>query len=231
MAFGRPAARAADRPGRRGRAAPGQGGAARPPGRRCAGPHPDVAAAIDAEVGALNADPDALDDLLGRQNYRLAYWRTGRRGAVLPAVLRHRDAGRAAGGGRRGLRRHAPARSCELVARRHGRRAADRPRRRARRPGGLPGPAARRHRRRATSWWRRSWSPARSCPAPGRSPGTSGYDFLNRVNQLFVDPAARGGPARRATPGSPGGTRTTPRSCTRPSSRSCARTWPPRWSG
>jgi (1->4)-alpha-D-glucan 1-alpha-D-glucosylmutase len=38
---------------------------------------PEVAAAIDAEVGAVNRDPDALDDLLGQQNYRLAYWRTG----------------------------------------------------------------------------------------------------------------------------------------------------------
>jgi (1->4)-alpha-D-glucan 1-alpha-D-glucosylmutase len=38
---------------------------------------PAVAAAIDAEVGALNRDPDALDDLLSEQNYRLAYWRTG----------------------------------------------------------------------------------------------------------------------------------------------------------
>ena len=31
---------------------------------------------VDAELGALNADPDALDALLQRQNYRLAYWRT-----------------------------------------------------------------------------------------------------------------------------------------------------------
>jgi (1->4)-alpha-D-glucan 1-alpha-D-glucosylmutase len=38
---------------------------------------PDVAKAIDAEVEVLNADPDALDDLLREQNYRLAYWRTG----------------------------------------------------------------------------------------------------------------------------------------------------------
>ena len=37
---------------------------------------PDVAAAIDAEIDALNGDPDALDQLLGQQNYRLAYWRT-----------------------------------------------------------------------------------------------------------------------------------------------------------
>lgn len=38
---------------------------------------PDVSKAIDAEVEALNRDPDALDDLLSQQNYRLAYWRTG----------------------------------------------------------------------------------------------------------------------------------------------------------
>src|SRR5215469_12054489 len=38
---------------------------------------PGVAAAVDAEVEALNHDPDALDELLRQQNYRLAYWRTG----------------------------------------------------------------------------------------------------------------------------------------------------------
>jgi (1->4)-alpha-D-glucan 1-alpha-D-glucosylmutase len=37
---------------------------------------PAVAAAIDAEIDALNGDADALDQLLGQQNYRLAYWRT-----------------------------------------------------------------------------------------------------------------------------------------------------------
>jgi (1->4)-alpha-D-glucan 1-alpha-D-glucosylmutase len=35
-----------------------------------------VAEAIDAEVVALNADPDALDAFLERQNFRLAWWRT-----------------------------------------------------------------------------------------------------------------------------------------------------------
>jgi (1->4)-alpha-D-glucan 1-alpha-D-glucosylmutase len=38
---------------------------------------PEVSKAIDAEVEALNRDPDALDDLLGQQNFRLAFWRTG----------------------------------------------------------------------------------------------------------------------------------------------------------
>ena len=38
--------------------------------------HPEVAAALDAETEAANASPDALDALLQRQNYRLAFWRT-----------------------------------------------------------------------------------------------------------------------------------------------------------
>ena len=39
--------------------------------------HPEVAKAIDAEVDAANNHPDALDELLREQNFRLAYWRTG----------------------------------------------------------------------------------------------------------------------------------------------------------
>ena len=37
---------------------------------------PGTAAAIDEVVAGINADADALDDLLSRQNYRLAFWRT-----------------------------------------------------------------------------------------------------------------------------------------------------------
>jgi len=36
---------------------------------------PAVAAAVDDVVAATNADPDALDALIARQNYRLAHWR------------------------------------------------------------------------------------------------------------------------------------------------------------
>ncbi|MDQ6728085.1 MAG: malto-oligosyltrehalose synthase [Actinomycetota bacterium] len=36
---------------------------------------PDLAATVDRAVADLNADPDGLDRLLERQNYRLAYWR------------------------------------------------------------------------------------------------------------------------------------------------------------
>lgn len=40
---------------------------------------PAVAASVDAEIGAVNADPDALHRILDEQHYRLAYWRTGAR--------------------------------------------------------------------------------------------------------------------------------------------------------
>ncbi len=40
---------------------------------------PDTRAAVDAAVADLNADVDALDALLEHQNHRLAYWRTAGR--------------------------------------------------------------------------------------------------------------------------------------------------------
>jgi (1->4)-alpha-D-glucan 1-alpha-D-glucosylmutase len=41
--------------------------------------HDDVALAVDEEVKAANEDVDLLDELLARQNYRLAFWRTAGR--------------------------------------------------------------------------------------------------------------------------------------------------------
>lgn len=40
---------------------------------------PEVDAAVTAEVERLNTDPDALDELIQQQNYRLALWRTASR--------------------------------------------------------------------------------------------------------------------------------------------------------
>jgi len=37
---------------------------------------PEVAQAVDEAVAGINAGPDPLDELLQRQNYRLAFWRT-----------------------------------------------------------------------------------------------------------------------------------------------------------
>jgi (1->4)-alpha-D-glucan 1-alpha-D-glucosylmutase len=46
---------------------------------RLADQDPEVRTALDAEVAGINADPEALDALLDRQNYRLAYWRMAAR--------------------------------------------------------------------------------------------------------------------------------------------------------
>jgi (1->4)-alpha-D-glucan 1-alpha-D-glucosylmutase len=43
---------------------------------RLLGEKSEVAQALDEAVAGINADPDALDELLQRQNYRLAFWRT-----------------------------------------------------------------------------------------------------------------------------------------------------------
>jgi (1->4)-alpha-D-glucan 1-alpha-D-glucosylmutase len=40
---------------------------------------PEIAAAVDAVVEEINADPDRLDELLVRQNFRPAFWRTAGR--------------------------------------------------------------------------------------------------------------------------------------------------------
>jgi (1->4)-alpha-D-glucan 1-alpha-D-glucosylmutase len=45
-------------------------------GERC-GADAEVAAAVDAAVAAIGASPDRFDALLESQNYRLAWWRTG----------------------------------------------------------------------------------------------------------------------------------------------------------
>ncbi len=46
---------------------------------RLAGDSLQVAEALDAQLLAVNANPDALDAILERQNYRLAFWRTASR--------------------------------------------------------------------------------------------------------------------------------------------------------
>ena len=66
------------RPGQRPGTPPGQGVPAGEPGAAPAG-GARRPAAVDAEVAAFNADPDRLDALLERQNYRLAFWRTAGR--------------------------------------------------------------------------------------------------------------------------------------------------------
>ncbi|MGH9116670.1 MAG: malto-oligosyltrehalose synthase [Acidimicrobiales bacterium] len=148
---------------------------------------PDVAAAVDAELDDLNADVDRLDDLLLGQNYRLAFWRAAReeldyrRFFNIESLvgLRTEDEavfddthrlvlGLVADGVVDGLR-------VDHV-------------------DGLRDPAA--YLARLQDRSRGSWVVVEKIlehdeelPAGWPVGGTSGYDFLNRVNELFVDRA------------------------------------------
>jgi (1->4)-alpha-D-glucan 1-alpha-D-glucosylmutase len=149
---------------------------------------PEVVAAVDETIALVNADPDTLDNLLERQNYRLAYWRTA--GRDLP-YRRFFDINTLVG---LNMEREDVFAATHLLVLRwlaRGVLAGVR----IDHPDGLRDPEGylRRLRERAPDAWivvekilhpgetlRRSWPVA----------GTTGYDFLNRVNGLFVDPAA-----------------------------------------
>ena len=111
-----------------------------------------------------------------------------RPGARLPALLRHQHPGRPAHGGRAGLRRHPRpgaragcGRACSTASASTIRTAC------ATRRSTSSGCATRP--RRPGSWSRRSSSRASRCRESWPVDGTTGYDFLNRVGGLFVDPA------------------------------------------
>lgn len=149
---------------------------------------PEVAAALDAELAALDADPDALDVLLGRQNYRLAHWRTASEEldyrrffdiATLVALrIEDEDCFAAI--------HEIP---LELV------RAGVLDGLRIDHVDGLRDPLGYLKRlRRATrgvhTVVEKIIEPGENLPAGWPVEGTSGYDFLTRINNLFVDPAA-----------------------------------------
>ena len=124
--------------------------------------------------------------LLGRPGAAHAVLRHRRAHRPPPPVLRRRPPGRRPPGGRARLRRDAQA-GAAAGARGHGRRPARRPSRRARRPGRLPASGC------ATAAPQHVWvekildpgEPLRDWPVEG----TVGYEFLNDVAALFVDPA------------------------------------------
>ena len=148
---------------------------------------PEVAEAVDAVVAELNANPDALHTLLERQNYRLAFWRAAARDLGYRrffdintlVALRMED-------------EQVFSDTHTLVLRWLSEGMLDGVR--IDHPDGLRDPEAycqRLHRAAPQSWivvekilepgerLRDSWPVA----------GTTGYDFLNRVGGLFVDPA------------------------------------------
>lgn len=148
---------------------------------------PAIADALDEVVAEINADPDALDALLERQNYRLAYWRTAGREL---GYRRFFDINSLAG-----LR----AESGQVFAATHHRilRWLDRgilDGVRVDHIDGLRDPAEylRRLREAAPDAWivvEKILEPDEQLPDTWPIAGTTGYDFLNRVNGLFIDPA------------------------------------------
>jgi (1->4)-alpha-D-glucan 1-alpha-D-glucosylmutase len=148
--------------------------------------HADVAQAIDSAVDNTNGDPDALDRLLEQQNYRLAYWRTAARDL---GYRRFFDINSLVG-----MRIELP----EVFENTHRLildwiRAGDLAGLRVDHPDGLRDPEGYFERLRQAAPG--AWIVAEKILErgerlrPWKIAGTTGYDFLNLVSGLFVDPA------------------------------------------
>jgi (1->4)-alpha-D-glucan 1-alpha-D-glucosylmutase len=156
--------------------------------------HPEVQAAVDVQVREVNADADALDALLDRQNYRLAYWRTAARDLD---YRRFFDVNHLVG-----LRvedERVFEATHELVLRWVAAGEADGLR--IDHPDGLRDPEG--YLARLAGRTPRPWIVVEKIlRADERLPeswpvdGTTGYDFMNRVGRLFVDPAGEEGLSR-----------------------------------
>jgi (1->4)-alpha-D-glucan 1-alpha-D-glucosylmutase len=148
---------------------------------------PAVVAALEAVVVELNTGPDALDTLLERQNYRLAFWRAAARDLGYRrffdintlVALRMQD-------------ERVFADTHALVLRWLADGVLDGLR--IDHPDGLHDPEAyfRRLRQVSPNAWvvvEKILEPGECLPESWPVAGTTGYDFLNRVGGLFVDPA------------------------------------------
>jgi (1->4)-alpha-D-glucan 1-alpha-D-glucosylmutase len=154
--------------------------------RLCAA-SPQVVSAVDAAMAEVNRDPDALDALLEQQNYRLAYWRTAGRelgyrrffDVTTLVGLRVEDE-------RVFLDTHALVLGWLEAGILDGLRIDH--------PDGLRDPQTylRRLRQAAPEAWivvEKILEAEEGLPETWPVDGTTGYDFLNRVGGLFVDPA------------------------------------------
>jgi (1->4)-alpha-D-glucan 1-alpha-D-glucosylmutase len=149
---------------------------------------PEIAAAIDGRVAEVNRDVDQLDLLLQRQNYRLAFWRTAQREL---GYRRFFDINTLVGLRAEDERVFADTHVLILEWLLNG--VLDGVR--VDHPDGLRDPQLYFDRLHAVC--PRAWIVAEKILQPGeRLPetwpvaGTTGYDFIYRVNNLFVDPAA-----------------------------------------
>ncbi|MDZ7642473.1 MAG: malto-oligosyltrehalose synthase [Desulfurivibrio sp.] len=148
---------------------------------------PTARAAITAEVERLNNDPDALDALLDNQNYRLAFWRTADRDL---GYRRFFDINSLVG-----LRME----NDEVFAATHALPLAwvtegSVQGLRIDHPDGLRDPTEyfhrlRRHCPRAWIWAEKILESEETLPADWPIDGTTGYDFINLVGGLLLDPA------------------------------------------
>ncbi|WP_026331153.1 malto-oligosyltrehalose synthase [Thioalkalivibrio sp. ALMg13-2] len=148
---------------------------------------PAAAEAIAAEVERINADPDALDALIDKQNYRLAWWRTAGRDLGYRRFFDINDLA--------GLRQekeevfqsvHALPVRWVAEGSVHGLRVDH--------PDGLRDPRqyfSQLHHACPDTWIvaEKILEPGEQLPDDWPIAGTTGYDFLNRVQGLFADPA------------------------------------------
>jgi (1->4)-alpha-D-glucan 1-alpha-D-glucosylmutase len=148
---------------------------------------PRIARAVDAQVAMVNADVDRLDALLERQNYRLAFWRTGAREL---GYRRFFDITTLAG--LRVEEPHVFEDTHERVLGWLDEGVIDGLR--VDHPDGLRNPEG--YLRRLAEATNGAWvvvekilERGERLPAAWPVDGTTGYDFLNRVGGLFVDPA------------------------------------------
>jgi (1->4)-alpha-D-glucan 1-alpha-D-glucosylmutase len=149
--------------------------------------HPEAATAVDETMALVNADADTLDALLERQNYRIAYWRTA--GRDLP-YRRFFDINTLVGLNME--RGDVFAATHMLVLRWLARHVLDGVR--IDHPDGLRDPEGyfARLRERAPEAWvvaEKILQPGEPLPRSWPIAGTTGYDFLNRANGVFVDEA------------------------------------------
>jgi (1->4)-alpha-D-glucan 1-alpha-D-glucosylmutase len=154
----------------------------------------EACAAIDAEVSRLNRDPDALDSLIDQQNYRLAFWRTASRDLGYRRFFDIKDLA--------GLR----VEDIEVFRSTHALPIAWVQKGwvqglRIDHPDGLRDPAEyfSRLREACPGAWivaEKILQPAEKMPADWPIEGTTGYDFLNLVGGLFIDPDGEEGLTR-----------------------------------
>jgi (1->4)-alpha-D-glucan 1-alpha-D-glucosylmutase len=151
---------------------------------------PWIATAVDAVVEEVNADPDRLDELLARQNFRPAFWRTA--GGELD-YRRFFDVHTLVGLRTEDERVFADTHALVLDWLRRG--ALDGVR--IDHPDGLRDPVGyfRRLRQEAPEAWivvEKILEPGEPLPGDWPVDGTTGYDFANLAGGLFVDPAGEG---------------------------------------